>query len=118
MMTWIFCGLILSGVVIGALTGRMDEVSQAAVGEAGAAVSLVISLTGTLCLWGGLMKVADEAGLTRALARLFKPLTGRLFSGLRAEGAAMRAISMNLAANLLGLGNAATPLGIAAMKEM
>ncbi len=118
MMTWIFCGMILSGIMIGALSGRMDLVSQAAINEAATAVGLVISLTGTMCLWGGMMKVADEAGLTKALSKAFSPVTGWLFPGLKAGGAAMRAICMNLAANMLGLGNAATPLGIAAMKEM
>lgn len=117
-MNWIFAGMILSGVVIGGLCGRMDQVSAAAIAEAGNAVQLVISLTGTICFWGGMMEIARQAGLTDRLARLAAPLTRRLFPGLRPDGEAMGAISMNLAANLLGLGNAATPLGMAAMKAM
>ncbi|MEG2174478.1 MAG: nucleoside recognition domain-containing protein, partial [Oscillospiraceae bacterium] len=110
--------MIAGGIVLGALTGRMQQVSAAALGESLRAVELVISLTGSFCLWGGMMRVAEAAGMTRALARLASPVTRRLFRGLRPDGAAMGAISMNLAANLLGLGNAATPLGITAMKEM
>lgn len=118
MMSGIFCAMILSGVIFGLLTGRMPQVSDAAINEASRAVELVISLTGTYCLWGGVMQVAEEAGLTAKLSKLFEPVTTRLFRGLRSGGAAMNAITMNLAANLLGLGNAATPLGIKAMKEM
>ena len=118
MMSGIFCLMILSGVIFGALTGRMPQVSDAAINEASRAVEQVISLTGTYCLWGGIMQVAEEAGLTEKLSRLFEPVTSRLFRGLKTGGAAMKAITMNLAANLLGLGNAATPLGINAMKEM
>lgn len=118
MMTAIFCVLVLSGILIGGLTGRMPEVSSAALTEAPRAVELVLTLAGSFCLWGGMMRIAEESGLTRAMAKAACPVTKRLFRGLRAEGAAMGAIAMNLTANLLGLGNAATPLGIAAMREM
>ena len=118
MMTILFCGMILSGILLGGLTGRMPQVSQAAIEQSGEAVRLTLSLLGNFCLWGGMMKVAEQSGLTRAAARAFAPLTRRLFRGIDTGGAAMRSITMNLTANLLGLGNAATPLGITAMKEL
>ena len=118
MMTSIFSLMILSGIAIAALTGRMAAVSAAALSDAGRAVQLVVSLTGNICLWSGMMQIAQESGLTDRLAALARPLTRRLFRGLRAEGEAMRAVTMNLAANLLGLGSAATPLGIRAMRAM
>lgn len=118
MMTWLFCGMILLAFVFGTCNGRMEAVSNAAMAQAGKAVELTLSLLGTMCLWSGVMKVAQQAGLTQKLARLLRPVTARLFDGLEPEGKAMQAISMNLTANLLGLGNAATPLGIAAMQEL
>ena len=118
MMTSIFSLMILSGIAIAALTGRMAAVSAAALSDSGRAVQLVLSLTGNFCLWSGMMQIAQEAGLTDRLAALARPLTRRLFRGLRTEGEAMRAVTMNLAANLLGLGSAATPLGIRAMRAM
>ena len=118
MMNFIFAGMILFGIATAALCGRMESVSQALMTECTAAVELALSLTGTMCLWSGLMRVADRAGLTRKLSRLLSPLTKLAFPGLDPHGPAMKAISMNISANLLGLGNAATPLGIAAMKEL
>lgn len=96
----------------------MAAVSTAAMNGCGEAVQLAISLTGTICLWSGVMRVADRSGITDALSRAFRPLNRFLFRELDPEGAAARAISMNMAANLLGLGNAATPLGLAAMREL
>ena len=117
-MNVIFAGIILFSFVFAALTGRMPQLSEAAMGQAGEAVTLVLSLTGMLCLWSGLMKIAQESGLTELLSRLLSPVTKRLFKGLRPNGEAVNAITMNLIANFLGLGNAATPLGIRAMCEM
>lgn len=118
MMNYIFAGIILLSFVFAALTGRMPQLSDAVMGQAGEAVTLVLSLTGMLCLWSGLMRVAQESGLTGLLARALSPVTKRLFRGLDPKGEAVSAISMNMIANFLGLGNAATPLGIRAMCEM
>lgn len=118
MMNWIFILLVALGVVMGALTGRMPQVSAAAMSACGDAVTLVISLLGVLCLWGGLMRVAEEAGITAWLSRRMAPLLRWLFPHIRPNSPASHAISMNMAANLLGLGNAATPLGIAAVRAM
>ena len=117
-MNRIFTFMVLCGIAAGAATGRMGAVSAALLEQCQKAVELSLSLMGSFCMWGGLMAVAQKAGLTGLLASAFSPVLGRLFRGLKADGAAMQAISLNLSANLLGLGNAATPLGIAAMKEM
>ena len=118
MMSWIFCGMILIAVIFSALNGKISDVSAAAMSEAAGAVELVISLMGSVCLWSGLMRVADRSGFTQKLSRLFSPVTSLLFRGLDRDSPAAKAITMNLTANLLGLGNAATPLGITAMREM
>ena len=118
MMSWIFCILVGLSFLFGALTGRMPQVSQAAISSCSEAVQLVITLLGTMCLWSGLMKVADQCRITDGLARLFSPINKRIFKGLDQKSKAAKAICMNMAANLLGLGNAATPLGLTAMREL
>ncbi len=98
--------------------GTMPQVSTAILEKSGEAVELVISLCGVMCFWCGLMKVAERAGLTEKLAALLSPIAGLLFKGVKRGSRAMGLITMNLAANILGLGNATTPLGIAAMKAI
>lgn len=116
MMKWIFTVMIAVSVLFGVLNDRIGDVSNAALEGGSTAVTLVITLTGAICLWSGIMKVAEDSGLTGLIARLFFPLTRRLFPGLKKGSKAMRAICMNMTANLLGLGNAATPLGLEAMR--
>lgn len=118
MMNYILAGMMLLSVVTAACHDEMAALSAAALQGCSDAVQLVISLAGMLCLWCGVMNIASKAGLTERLARLFRPLTRRLFPRLDPEGDAMQAICMNLSANLLGLGNAATPFGLAAMRAL
>ncbi len=118
MMNYIFGGMILLSFVFSILNGRLDQLSSTALEQAGNAVELTFSLTGVLCLWSGLMKIAQKSGLTKALGKALSPLTKRLFKGLNQQGEAMQAICMNIVANFLGLGNAATPLGIKAICAM
>lgn len=118
MMNYIWGAMMLISILCAAATGRMQQLSEAVLAGAGDAVQLVISLLGMMCLWTGLMKIADAGGLTGLLSRAFAPVMRRLFPQYRPESPAVRAICMNVTANLLGLGNAATPMGIAAMKEM
>lgn len=118
MMKWVFSGLILVSVLFGALNGRMNEVSNAALNECGNAVQLCLTLTGAMCMWSGLMKIAVKSKLTEKLSRLMAPVISLLFDGLDYKSLAAQAITLNLTANLLGLGNAATPLGINAMREL
>lgn len=113
---WIF--IMAVSIVAGMINGRIEEVNNALLGGGGAAITLCLSLGGAMCLWGGLMRVAEKAGLTEKLSRLMAPLMRLLFPGLPPTGPACRAILMNMAANMLGLGNAATPLGLKAMQEL
>jgi spore maturation protein A len=109
---------MLVSIVAGVVNGRMEEVNNALLGGGGAAITLSLSLGGAMCLWGGLLRVAEKAGVTERLSKWMSPLMRLLFPGLPPDGAACRAILMNIAANLLGLGNAATPFGIKAMEEL
>ena len=118
MMNWIWFALIGISVIFGMATGHINDVSQASLNGAGNAVTLFITLLGSICLWNGLMKIADACGITGLLAKLLSPATKRLFPDLKPNSAGMKAVSMNIAANFLGLGNAATPFGLCAMKEM
>ncbi len=118
MINYVFCALVGISVIFAFVTGQTAALSSAALAEAGGAVQLVLGLCGMLCLWNGLLAVAEKAGLTAMLSRLLAPVLRVVFRGLHHESPAAKAISMNISANLLGLGNAATPLGIAAMKEL
>lgn len=105
-------------LIFAAFGGRVGELSSAMLAKSGEAVELVISLCGIICFWSGIMRVAERAGLVEKLARLLSPIVGFLFKGVKRGGKAAGLITMNLAANILGLGNASTPLGIAAMKAI
>lgn len=105
-------------LIFAAIGGRMNELSASIISKSGEAVELVISLCGIMCFWCGLMRVAERAGLTEKLARLLSPIVCALFRGVPKGSKAVGLITMNLAANILGLGNASTPLGIAAMREL
>ncbi len=107
-----------AALVFGALSGNMERMSAAILDSAGEAVTLAISLCGIMCFWCGLMKVAEKAGIVSFAAQLLSPLLGLLFRGLQKGGRAMQLISMNITANILGLGNASTPLGISAMQAI
>ncbi|MES9957221.1 MAG: nucleoside recognition domain-containing protein [Sedimenticola sp.] len=102
----------------GGETTPMDVLSKAMVDSAGGAVELAIGLVGVMALFLGLMKIAEEGGLLKILARLIRPLMVRLFPDIPAEHPAMGAMILNMSANMLGLGNAATPFGIRAMQEL
>ena len=118
MLNYIWAAFLVISVICGFVTGKTQELSSAVMTSASDAISLVISITGMMALWTGLMKVAEKSGLTTKLARLFSFVIKFLFPNLPPDGPAARAICMNITANLLGLGNAATPLGINAMHEM
>lgn len=96
----------------------MTAVNNAAIGECINAVSLCITLAGGICLWNGIMRVAEKSGLTKLFAKLISPVTKHIFKGVPPTSKAMQYITMNIAANMFGLGNAATPLGISAMEEL
>ncbi len=114
----IWLSLVLIATVTAAYTGRMDEVTKASFDSAKGAVTLAIGLIGPMALWLGIMKVAEAGGLMRIIARGVRPLMVRLFPDVPHDHPAMSAMIMNMAANALGLGNAATPMGIKAMQEL
>lgn len=117
-MTWIWCGMVIVSLICGALTGRLDAVSRAAMEGAGSAVELSFSMAGALCLWSGVMEVLRVSGLSRSLAGAFRPLLRRLLPQASRDEETLAAVSANVSANLLGLGNAATPLGVRAARRM
>ena len=118
MINFIWCGMIVIGIVVGVLTGNIEAVSTAAIEWAETAVELSLGLIGVMALWLGLMKIAEEAGIVRGMGLLVKPIMVRLFPEVPADHPAMGSIVANMAANFFGLGNAATPLGIKAMQEL
>ena len=117
-MAIVWGAMVMASVVCGMAGGRMAQVSAAALEGARAAVELCISLAGVLCLWSGFMELLKQCGLERKLAALFRPLMRRLLPQASRDAETMAAVSGNLSANLLGLGNAATPLGIRAARRM
>lgn len=110
--------MIIVSFVVAVFTGNVETITNGALEGAAAAVETCIGLLGSMCLWTGLAKVAENSGLVDVFAKFLRPITKIIFPKLKANSAALRAIVMNMVANLLGMGNAATPLGIAAMKEL
>ena len=100
------------------MNGKIGDVSAAVLEESAHAVELSLKLLGSLCFWSGIMETARQSGIVEKLCKILKPLLLLVFPKLKNEEKALGTISMNIAANLLGLGNAATPLGISAMKEL
>ncbi len=117
-MNWVFLALIVVSVVTAAFNGTMPKLTEATVVSAKSAVELAIGLIGQMTLWLGLVGVLREAGLLRSLANALRPVMSRLFPDVPPDHPALGAMILNLAANLLGLGNAATPFGLKAMKEL
>ncbi len=108
--------LIICSTVYGVKAGTLPSVASAVTECGGAAVSLVIGLSGVMAVWGGLINIANRSGFSALLTKTAKPIICKIFKGLNYDSAALNAITMNITANLLGLGNAATPLGLKAMK--
>ena len=117
-MTYIWSGMVLLSLLFAALNGTASQVSTAAMEGASAAVELCLSLLGPLCLWSGIMEVMRVCGIANALSKLFCPVLRRLFPAASRDSEILFALSANISANLLGLGNAATPMGIRAAKLM
>ncbi|MFO7818820.1 MAG: nucleoside recognition domain-containing protein [Halanaerobacter sp.] len=118
MLNFIWAAMIIIGFIVAVINGRMAELSTAVLESGEESVMTVLKLIGPMSLWLGIMKLAEEAGLVKILAHLFKPLARFLFPKVPADHPALGAIMMNFSANLLGLGNSATPLGIKAMNEL
>ncbi|MGK7897825.1 MAG: nucleoside recognition domain-containing protein [Xenococcus sp. (in: cyanobacteria)] len=118
MLNYIWCGIILISVVIGTFTGKIDAVTEAAITSAEIAVELSLGLIGIMALWLGMMNIAERSGLVKLIAKLVRPITVWLFPDVPPDHPAIGSIVLNMAANMLGLGNAATPLGLKAMQEL
>lgn len=118
MLNYIWFGLMAVAIVIAALNGTADAVSKAAVESAKTAVEIAIGLVGVMTLWLGIMRIAEAGGLVSLLGRALRPLLRWIFPDVPAEHPAAGAIVFSIAANMLGLNNAATPLGIKAMEEL
>ena len=118
MLNYIWFGMMAISVVAGIFTGRIDAVTEAAINMSKVAVEISIGLIGIMALWLGIMKIAEASGLIRIIARGLKPITVRLFPDVPEDHPAIGSIVLNMSANVLGLGNAATPLGLKAMEEL
>ena len=118
MINIIWMLLIVIAVVTAGLSGTMQEVTDGAINGARSSVDIALGLIGVMALWLGVMKVAEEAGIVQMIARMVKPVMRRIFLDIPPDHPAMGAMLMNMAANSLGLANAATPLGLKAMKEL
>ncbi len=115
---WIWAGMVLLSVLFGIGNGTLDAVGQAALEGASSALELAFGMTGAVCLWSAVMELMRRCGLADALGRLFRPLLRRLLPRASQDRETLAAVSANVSANLLGLGNAATPLGMQAVQRM
>lgn len=118
MINYLWFFILLIGVAFGMVTGRGEELSKAIVNSANTPVEILIGMVGILCMWCGVMKIAEKSGLTNKLANIMKPILKNIYKEAGRDEKALGAIVMNLTANMMGLSNAATPFGIKAMEEM
>ena len=117
-MTWVWTGMVVLSLLFGMVSGNLDAVANAALEGARSAIDLSISMAGILCLWSGVMEIMNACGISAGLAKAFRPLLRRLLPDASRDRETLAAVSANVSANLLGLGNAATPLGIQAARRM
>lgn len=118
MLNYIWLSMIILAVVLGGVNGKINEVTKAAIDSASGAVTIAIGLIGTMALWLGIVKIAEDSGLMALLAKAIAPIMKRLFPDVPPGHPAMGSMTMNIAANMLGLSNAATPLGLKAMEDL
>ena len=115
MLNYIWSGLIAVSVLCALFMGNTADISNALIESGASSIQLILTMAGIICLWSGIMKIAVESGLTNIFAKIFAPLLRPLFTRLDKKSDAFQSITMNISANLLGLGNAATPFGLKAM---
>ena len=118
MLNYIWLCLVILAVVLGGINGKIEDVTKAAIDAASASVTIAIGLIGVMALWLGIMKIAEDAGLIQLLAKMIAPVMHWLFPDVPRDHPAMGSMLMNIAANALGLNNAATPLGLKAMEDL
>ena len=117
-MAWVWTGMVVISLLFGIAFGNLDAVANAVLEGADSAIQLSLSMAGILCLWSGVMEIMNACGLSKGLAQLFRPLFRHLMPQASKDEKTLAALSANFSANLLGLGNAATPLGIQAARRM
>ncbi len=118
MMNYIWGAMVVFSFFAATFSGNMQALSDSVISGGQDAISLVIKLTGMMCLWGGIMKIAEKSEITKIICKLIGPVFSFLYKGVDKNSKTAEAMSMNITANLLGLGNAATPLGLEAMRRM
>lgn len=118
MLNTIWAGLIIIGFIVGAVTGNIEKVTAAAIDNAKLAAELALGLMGVMSMWLGIMKIAEKSGLINIISKILKPIMVFLFPDVPENHPAMGAMIMNISANILGMGNAATPFGLKAMEEL
>lgn len=118
MMNYIWIAIIFFSVITSIFNGTANTLSKGIITSGNTAVDLCLSLLGTFCLWNGLMNIAEKSGLSKTFAKIISPILCRLFKGLSKNSEAILPITLNITSNLLGLSNAATPIGIDAMKKL
>ncbi|MBQ2892549.1 MAG: spore maturation protein A [Oscillospiraceae bacterium] len=117
-MSWIWTGILAISVVCAMFLGRGQQLSAAVLSGAQSGITLTLSIAGSICLWTGVGKLMEHAGITKKLARLMRPLLVRVFPSAKTDDILSQRLSANLSANILGLGNAATPMGIQAAQRL
>ena len=117
-MSWIWTGILALSLICAAATGKGSALASAIPLGAQAGITLAISLAGSICLWTGVGKLMEKAGITATLSRLLRPLLHKVFPGSKTDPTLSGCLSANICANFLGLGNAATPMGIRAVQRM
>lgn len=118
MLGYIWTGMIIMSIMCSIFTGRTAEVTAAVTDSAVKAIQIIVTMTGSICLWTGIMKIAQESGAAKGLSSVLSPILRKLMPGLKPGSEAMQAVCANITANILGLGNAATPFGLKAISEM
>jgi spore maturation protein A len=118
MLNYVWLGLMIIAIVVGAINGKLAEVTTAAFEMAETSVNIALGLIGLMALWLGIMKIAEDSGLVKVMAKIIKPIFKRLFPEVPSDHPAIASILLNLSASWLGLSNAATPLGLKAMEEL
>ena len=117
-MSWIWTGIVAISLLCGIISGNITALSGAIISGAQSGITLAFSISGAICLWCGIGKLMESAGMTASLSKLFRPVLQRIFPSVRKDPVLAGDLSANICANLLGLGNAATPMGIRAVCRM
>ncbi len=118
MLNYLWSFLVVISIICSVFLGNTENLSNAVIDSGASSIQLILTMAGIMCLWSGIMKIAVESGLTSIFAKIFSPLLRPLFPNLRKDSEAFQSITMNISANLLGLGNAATPFGLKAMEQL